>query len=165
MPWRRKWQPTPVFLPGESQGQEAWWAAIYGVAQSRTRLKQRSRARMGFPGGASGKEPAGQCRGWTRCGFDPWVGKIPLEEDMTTYFSMLAWRILQSEEPGGLQSMGSQRVRQDWSNLAHKHTHRGSIWRILILGRKFISHGRFLGREAAARQSQPSERRTGKIEY
>ena len=34
MHWRRKWQPTPVFLPGESQGQEAWWAAIYGVAQS-----------------------------------------------------------------------------------------------------------------------------------
>ena len=39
MHWRRKWQPTPVFLPGESQGQGAWWAAIYGVAQSRTRLK------------------------------------------------------------------------------------------------------------------------------
>ena len=37
--WRRKWQPTPVFLPGESQGREAWWAAVYGVAQSRTRLK------------------------------------------------------------------------------------------------------------------------------
>ena len=36
MHWRRKWQPTPVFLPGESQRQ---WAAIYGVAQSRTRLK------------------------------------------------------------------------------------------------------------------------------
>ena len=30
MHWRRKWQPTPVFLPGESQGREAWWAAIYG---------------------------------------------------------------------------------------------------------------------------------------
>ena len=30
--WRRKWQPTPVFLPGESPGQEAWWAAIYGAA-------------------------------------------------------------------------------------------------------------------------------------
>ena len=28
--WRRKWHPTPVFLPGESQGQGAWWAAIYG---------------------------------------------------------------------------------------------------------------------------------------
>ena len=39
MNWRRKWQPTPVFLPGESQGRRAWWAAVYGVAQSRTRLK------------------------------------------------------------------------------------------------------------------------------
>ena len=35
-------QPTPVFLPGESQGREAWWAAVYGVAQSRTRLKRLS---------------------------------------------------------------------------------------------------------------------------
>ena len=40
MHWRRKWQPTPVFLPGESQGWGAWWAAVYGVSQSRTRLKQ-----------------------------------------------------------------------------------------------------------------------------
>ena len=39
MHWRRKWQPTPVFLPGESQGWRAWWAAVYGVAQSRTQLK------------------------------------------------------------------------------------------------------------------------------
>ena len=38
MHWRRKWQPTPVFLPGESQGQGSLWAAIYGVTQSRTRL-------------------------------------------------------------------------------------------------------------------------------
>ena len=42
MHWRRKWQPTPVFLPGESQGRGAWWAAVYGVVQSRTRLKQLS---------------------------------------------------------------------------------------------------------------------------
>ena len=42
MHWRRKWQPTPVFLPGESQGQRAWWASVYGVAQSRTRLKRLS---------------------------------------------------------------------------------------------------------------------------
>ena len=40
--WRRKWQPTPVFLPGESQGQGNWWAAVYGVTQSRTRLKRLS---------------------------------------------------------------------------------------------------------------------------
>ena len=39
MHWRRKWQPTPVFLPEESQGREAWWAVVYGVTQSRTRLK------------------------------------------------------------------------------------------------------------------------------
>ena len=40
--WRRKWQPTPVFLPGESQGWGAWWAAVYGVAQSQIRLKRLS---------------------------------------------------------------------------------------------------------------------------
>ena len=40
--WRRKWQPTPVFLPGEAQGRGAWWAAVSGVAQSRTRLKRLS---------------------------------------------------------------------------------------------------------------------------
>ena len=37
--WRRKWQPTPVFLPGESQGRGSLGAAVYGVAQSRTLLK------------------------------------------------------------------------------------------------------------------------------
>ena len=40
MHWRRKWQPTPVFLPGESQERGACWAAVYGVAQSQTRLKR-----------------------------------------------------------------------------------------------------------------------------
>ena len=38
MHWRRKWQPTPVFLPGESQGRGSLVAAVYGVAQSRTQL-------------------------------------------------------------------------------------------------------------------------------
>ena len=37
--WRRKWQPTPVFLPGESQGWGSLVAAVYGVTQSRTLLK------------------------------------------------------------------------------------------------------------------------------
>ena len=32
----KKWQPTPVFLPGESQGRGAWWAAVYGVTESDT---------------------------------------------------------------------------------------------------------------------------------
>ena len=60
MHWRRKWQPTPVFLPGESQGQRSLVAAIYGVAQSWTRLKRLSSSSSsedgqvrvgGFPGG------------------------------------------------------------------------------------------------------------------
>ena len=43
MHWRRKWQPTPVFFPGESQGQGGtWWVVVYGVAQSWTRLKRLS---------------------------------------------------------------------------------------------------------------------------
>ena len=37
----------------------------------------------------------------------------PLEEDTTTHLSILAWRIPWIEEPGGLQSMGSQRVGHD----------------------------------------------------
>ena len=43
--------------------------------------------------------------------FDPW--EDPLEEEMATYSSILAWRIPWREEPGRLQSMGSQRVRHD----------------------------------------------------
>ena len=42
MQWRRKWQPTPVFLPGDSQGWGAWWVAIYGVTQNWTWLKRLS---------------------------------------------------------------------------------------------------------------------------
>ena len=55
MHWRRKWQPTPVFLPGESQGWEAWWAAVYGVAQSRTWLKWCSSSRLLCPWNSPGK--------------------------------------------------------------------------------------------------------------
>ena len=45
MHWGKKWQPTPVFLPGESQGWGTWWAAVYGVTQSQTRLKWLSSSR------------------------------------------------------------------------------------------------------------------------
>ena len=47
----------------------------------------------GFPSGASGKEPICQCRRHKRCGFNPWVKKILLEEEMATHPSILAWRI------------------------------------------------------------------------
>ena len=45
----------------------------------------------------------------------PLVWEDPLEKGMTTHSSILAWRIPWTEEPGGLQSMGSQRVIQDWA--------------------------------------------------
>ena len=38
IPWRRKWQPIPVFLPGEPMDGGAWWATIHGVAKSQTQL-------------------------------------------------------------------------------------------------------------------------------
>ena len=47
----------------------------------------------------------------TRVGSLGW--EDPLEKDMATHSSILAWRIPWTEEPGGLQSMGSQRVEQD----------------------------------------------------
>ena len=70
----------------------------------------------GRPWWLSGKEPACQCR---RCGFDPWLGS-PLEMEMATHSSILAWEISYTEEPGGLPSMGLQRVGH---NLTTKHQH------------------------------------------
>ena len=40
--WRRKWQPTPMFLLENPKDGGAWWAAVYGVTQSQTRLKRLS---------------------------------------------------------------------------------------------------------------------------
>ena len=68
----------------------AWWAAVHGVAESRTQLSDFT---FTFPFHA-------------------------LEKEMATHSSVLAWRIPGSGEPGGLPSMGSHRVRHDWSNLA-----------------------------------------------
>ena len=43
----------------------------------------------------------------------------PLEEEMATHSSILAWEVPHTEEPGGLQSMESQRVRHDWEPQWH----------------------------------------------
>ena len=43
----------------------------------------------------------------------------PLEKEMAAHSSILAWRIPWMEEPGGLQSMGSRRVRHDWATSLH----------------------------------------------
>ena len=51
--------------------------------------------------------------------WETWVRSLgredPLEKEMATHSSILAWRIPWTEEPGGLQSMGSQRVGHDWA--------------------------------------------------
>ena len=126
MHWRRRWQPTPVFLPGESQGQGslvgcrlwgrtesdtterlpfhfslscigegngnplqrsclenpvgrgAWWAAVHGVAGSRTRLSN----------------------------FTFTFHFHALEKEMATHSSVLDWKIPGMGEPGELPSMG-----------------------------------------------------------
>ena len=74
-------------------------------SQSRTRLKRHSGSR-GFPGGASGKESAYSSAdpGW----FLDW--EYPLEKEMATYFTILAWRIPCTEEPGRLQSAELQEL-------------------------------------------------------
>ena len=70
--------------------------------------------RLGFPGGSDGIDSAfnagdmSSIPGWGRR-----EGK-GIEKGMATHSSILAWRIPWTEEPGGLQSMGWQRVRHNW---------------------------------------------------
>ena len=68
----------------------AWWAAVHGIAKSRTWLSDFT---FTFPFHA-------------------------LEKEMATHSSVLAWRIPGTGEPGGLPSLGSHRVGHDWSDLA-----------------------------------------------
>ena len=68
----------------------AWWAAVHGVAKSRTRLSD----------------------------FTFTFHFHALEKEMATPASVLAWRIPGTGEPGALPSVGSHRVGHDWSNLA-----------------------------------------------
>ena len=68
----------------------AWWAAVHAVARSRTWLRD----------------------------FTLTFHFHALEKEMATHSSVLAWRIRETGEPGGLLSMGSHRVGHDWSDLA-----------------------------------------------
>ena len=73
----------------------AWQAAVHGVAKSRTRLSD----------------------------FTFTLHFHALEKEMATRSSVLAWRVPGTGEPGGLPSMGSHRVRHDWSDLAAAAVH------------------------------------------
>ena len=76
---------------------------LYGVSQVALAVK---------------KPLACQCRRHKRHGLNPWVRKIPLEKEMATHSSLLAWKVPWAEEPGRWQSIRPQRVGHGWSNLA-----------------------------------------------
>ena len=94
----------------------ALWAAVYGVAQNWTWLK-----RLSSSSSSSTQSRASLVAQMVKNLLaiqETWVwslgGEDPLEKEMATHSSILAWRILWTEEPGGLQSIGSQRVWYDW---------------------------------------------------
>ena len=74
---------------------------------------------IGFPGGAAVKNLPVETEEMQEMKFRSLGRKDPLEEKMATHSSILAWIISWTEEPGGLQSMGSQRVGHNW---AYGHT-------------------------------------------
>ena len=61
----------------------------------------------------NGKEPAYKCRRHKRCRFDPWIGKIPWRRTWQPTPVFFPGESPWTEEPGGLQSLGSQRVRHE----------------------------------------------------
>ena len=79
--------------------------------------------RGGLPTWCSGKEPESAYR-HRGCRFSSLIGKIPWRKKWQSTPVFFAWKILLTEEPGGLYSMGSQRDRHNW---AHTHMHAGLI--------------------------------------
>ena len=75
-----------------------------------------SSGKRGFLGGSDGKESA--CNAGDLCTI-PGLGKSP-EKELATHSRTLACRIPWTEKPGGLQSMGSQRVGHDKATKTHK---------------------------------------------
>ena len=71
----------------------------------------------GLPKWLSGKESTCECRSFRRHKFDPWVRKIPWRKKWASTPVFLPRKIPRTEEPGGLQSTGSQRVRHDWAQM------------------------------------------------
>ena len=92
---------------------------------------------QGFPGGASGKEHACQSRRHKRHRFDSWVEKMPWRRAWQGTPVFLPRESLWTEEPGGLQSMGSQSYFSDFSYLKQFSMHTACIICIIFFK---ISH-------------------------
>ena len=148
MHWRRKWPPTPVFLPGESQGWGAWWAALYGVAQSWTRLKRLSSSSRAYLGEGTG-DPLQYCYLENPMDGGAWWAAVhgvagsqtrlsdftvtfhfhALEKEMATHSSVLAWRIPGTGEPGGLPVSGVLQSRTRLMRLSSSSSSRAYLHR------------------------------------
>ena len=89
--------PLQYFCLENPMDGRAWWAAVYGVAQSWTRLSD----------------------------FTFTFHFHALEKEMATHSNVLAWRIPGTGEPGGLPYMESHRVGHDWSDLATAEAEHG----------------------------------------
>ena len=102
---------------------ERWWrTGKPGVLQcmeskivgQRLNKNNKNAAYMGFPGSSVVENLPAKQETWQ----EPWVWSLgwddPLEKEMVTHSSILAWETPWTEEPSGLQSMGYQRVRHDW---------------------------------------------------
>ena len=73
----------------------------------------------------------------------------PLEKEMASHFGILAWEIPWTEEPGGLHSMGSQKVRHDWATNTHTDMHTYMcIWYLYHILQVFVPKW-LRGRESA----------------
>ena len=116
MHWRRKWQPTPVFLLENPRDGGAWWAAVYGVAQSQTWPKRLSSINItqGLPRWFSGKESVCQC--W-RCSFNPCIGMFPWRRKYQITPVFLPWksqgqRSMAGYSPWGCKESGMTETTQ-----------------------------------------------------
>ena len=98
---------------------EAWCAVIHGITKSRTRLSgwielNYVHRLAWWPSGKESTCTSGDAETWVQS-LDQ---EDPLEEGMATHSGILARKIPWTEEPGGLKSLGLQRVRYDWSEWA-----------------------------------------------
>ena len=112
--------------PSPLSGRIGTSPCIFGEPCQRE-LRGHWRGYLGFPGGSDGKDSAcnagdlGSILGW----------EDPVENEMATHSSILAWRIPWTEKSGGLQFIGLKRVRHGWVTI---------IWRGYLEGWQCLKH-------------------------
>ena len=99
---------------------EAWCAAVHGVTKSRKQLSYWTDWWHPYRYKTS---LVAQTVKRLSTMWETWVQSLgwedPLEKEMAVHSSTIPWKIPWTEEPGRLQSMGSQRVRHEWANSLH----------------------------------------------